>query len=312
MARLRVAVIMGGGGSEHDVSLATGREAIRNLNKAKYQTFPLTVSPKDDNWLAYFMNLKKKEKIDLCFLALHGSFGEDGTIQGMLDFLGIAYTGSGVLASALGMNKIFFKKLMVAEGLTVPKSICVSNKEKFTLKKIYNLGASWVVKPACQGSSVGVSIVLDKKDLKNSLKKAFSYDKQAIIEEYLLGKEVSCAVLGNDSPYALPVIEICPKGKFFDYWAKYIPGECKEIVPARLSKKTTSQVQKLAVEVYKAVGCRGYGRVDMIIKEKKPYILEINTLPGLTPTSLLPQEAKAAGINYSQLLDLIIGYALVN
>jgi len=283
---------MGGNSSEYDISLISGKEVLRNLSD-KYIGVPIVVAKDGNEWL----NNLLREKPDICFIAMHGLFGEDGKIQGMLDILKIKYTGSGVLASAVGMDKILFRKIMQAEGIVVPKLT-----SKFPC----------FVKPHNQGSSVGASIVRSKKDLKKAIKLVKKYSRQVIIEEYLKGTEVTCAVLGNEKPIALPVIEIIPlKGEFFDYVSKYTESGSKEIVPARISQALTREVQDLAIRVYKAVGCRGFGRVDFILKDNKyPIVLEINTIPGLTPMSLVPKAAKTYGLSYSELLDKIIKYSI--
>jgi D-alanine-D-alanine ligase len=306
MAKLKVAVLMGGKSPEHEVSLVTGRGVVENLDKEKYEVVPITI-PKETNDLE-FLDLSPPP--DLFFIALHGPFGEDGTIQGILDFLGYKYTGSGVLASALGMNKIMFKKVIKQENIPTPNWIVLNKSETILDEKLNKIGPSWVVKPSSQGSSVGINIVNKQKELKKALDKAFEFDNQVLVEEYIDGIEVSCGLLGNDNPRALPVIEICPKTEFFDYQAKYNAEKCEEIVPARISDQLTEKVQDLAKRVYRTINCCGFGRVDMIIKDNHPYVLEINTIPGLTPTSLLPQEAKAAGISYSKLLDKVIEFSL--
>jgi D-alanine-D-alanine ligase len=283
--KLKVAVLMGGISSEREVSLSSGKEVVRNLDKEKYEVVEVDV-PKE---------LDKLTGCDVAFLAMHGKGGEDGQIQGYLETLGIKYTGCGILASAIGMDKLIFRRMMDDEGLVMAN---LTNK------------VPCVVKPVDGGSSVGVSVVKDEKDLGKAIELAKLYDEKVIIEEYLEGVEVSCGVLGNDNVEALPVIEIVPKGVFFDYQAKYTDGMSQEICPARISREMTEDVQRLAIEVFKVIGGRGYARVDFIIKENKPYILEINTLPGLTPNSLLPKEAAATGITYTQLLDKMIELAL--
>lgn len=305
MSKLRVAVLMGGKSPEHNVSLVTGKGVVENLDKEKYEVIPVKV-PSQGCDLG-FLNLSPAP--DVFFIAMHGPFGEDGTIQGMLDFLGYKYTGSGVLASAIGMNKIIFKKLIEYAQIPTPKWVVVLKGSQVP-KGINKIGPPWVVKPSGQGSSVGVKIVKAEKKLDEAINQAFEYNSKVLVEEYIEGTEVSCGVLGNNKPQALPVIEICPKNEFFDYEAKYNAEKCDEIVPARISDEMTKKVQEIAVKVYETINCRGFGRVDMIIKKDIPYVLEINTIPGLTPTSLLPQEAKAAGISYSQLLDKVIKYAL--
>jgi D-alanine-D-alanine ligase len=285
--KLKVAVLMGGNSSEREVSLVSGKEVIKNLNKDKYEVMVIDV-PKELPKLAVF-------KPDVAFLALHGRGGEDGQIQGYLETLGIKYTGCGILASAIGMDKMVFRRLMEEEGMMMAN---ITDK------------IPCVVKPVDGGSSVGVSIVKDLKDYDKAVELAKLYDEDVLIEEYIEGIEVSCGVLGNQKVVALPVIEIVPKNEFFDYEAKYTEGKCQEICPARISEEMKNTVQKLAIETFKSIGGKGYARVDFIIKDNRPYILEINTLPGLTPNYLLPKEAAEAGISYPKLLDKMIELAL--
>jgi D-alanine-D-alanine ligase len=316
---------------------------VRYLDKRRYQVLPVVISRDGERW-----QLKSPHQIlrhspagvektdhqkrirggkallphgqrlplripaqapEVVFIAMHGPFGEDGTIQGMLELVGVPYTGAGVLASSLGMNKIIFKKIMEQEGIPIGDYLVLTKKDpvKKILKKFK---FPFIVKPADQGSSVGITIVHHQKELEPALKLAFSYSPKIVIEAYLKGTEISCGVLGNEDPIALPVIEILPKREFFDYQAKYDESQCEEIVPARISQRLTKKVQELAIRVFKAIDCRGFGRVDMIISRGRPYVLEINTIPGLTPVSLFPKEAAAAGISYSQLLDRIVNLAL--
>jgi len=277
---------MGGESSEREVSLMTGREVMKNLDPQKYEVLAVDV-PKE---------LNKVRGVGLAFLALHGKGGEDGVIQGYLETRGIRYTGCGVMASAVGMDKVIFRKVM--------------ENSEFLMAKLTNK-VPCVVKPSNGGSSVGVSIVKKEADLKKAIDLAKKYDDQVIIEEYIEGVEVSCGVIGNENLTALPVIEIRPKKEFFDYEAKYTKGMSEEISPAGLSDELAKKVQELSVGVFKVIGGKGYARVDFIIRNGIPYLLEINTLPGLTANSLIPQEAAAAGINYSQLLDKIIELALI-
>lgn len=302
--KLRVIVLMGGKSPEHEVSLSSGKMVLQALTPERYETVPVIVSRDGEGYEKIF-NLKP----DVVFIAIHGPFGEDGTVQGLLELAGVPYTGAGVLASALGMDKPIFRELIGKRGIPTPKSLVVKENENFE-EILPILGLPVVVKPSSQGSSVGVSIVRDRDQLPPALKKAFKYGPRVLVDEYLSGVEVSCGVLGSNKPFALPVIEIVPKNDFFDYEAKYTPGMSKEIVPARISAALTKLVQKLALEVYQAINCRGFGRVDMIISQEKPFVLEINTIPGLTPTSLLPQEASAVGISFSRLIEKIIDFAL--
>jgi len=327
MKKIRVIVLMGGRSPEHEISLISGREVVNNLDKKKYEALPVVISKDGKNW-----RLTDKKSLDLMsdpialhgtskeivlvnnrsisginsfsdggktvvFIAMAGPYGEDGTMQGLLELSGIPYTGSGVLTSALGMDKIKFRDVMRANGISIP-----------------NIGKTFpmFVKPSAQGSSVGASIVKNESELKKALNLAKKFGREVLIEEYIKGTEVTCAVLGNEKPYPLPVIEIVPlKGEFFDYESKYSESGAEEIVPARISKSLTKKVQDLAIKVYKVLGCRGFARVDFILKNGiTPIVLEINTIPGLTPMSLLPKAAKAAGISYPDLLDRIIKYAI--
>ena len=333
---------MGGKSPEHEVSLVTGREVVRHLDKRKYQVLPVVISRDGERWQlkspqqillhspAGVEKINHKKRIkggkallprgrslplrlgegqDVVFIAMHGPYGEDGTVQGMLELAGIPYTGAGVLASSLGMNKIMFKKIMEKEGIPIPDYLVFEKKDS-QRKILRKFKFPLVVKPDDQGSSVGISFAHNKKELGPALKLAFEYGQKILIEKYIKGIEISCGVLGNEDPIALPVIEIIPKREFFDYKAKYDETQRDEIVPARISKRLTKKVQQLAIQVFKAIECCGFGRIDMIIYRGKPYVLEINTIPGLTPVSLFPQEAAAAGLSYPQLLDRIIELAL--
>ena len=282
--KLKVAVVMGGESSEREVSLMTGREMILHLNKEKYDIIKVDL-PKD---------LNKIDGCDVALLALHGNGGEDGQIQGYLETKGIEYTGSGILASAVGMDKMIFRWVM--ERFKLPMAQ-LTNK------------IPCVVKPVNGGSSIGVQIVKQQKDLSKAIQNAKKYSDEVLIEEYLEGIELSCGVLGNKDIVVLPVIEIRSKNDFFDYEAKYSDNKSEEICPAEISKKLTEEVQELAKQVYIAVKARGYARIDFIIHKNKPYILEINTLPGMTSHSLIPKEAAVIGMSYSELLDKIIELA---
>lgn len=307
MKKLRVAVLMGGRSPEYEISLKTGQEVLKHLDRRKYLIFSIII-PRDGR--GGFLQILEKKRVDVVFIAMHGPFGEDGTAQGMLELLGIPYTGSGVLTSSLGMNKIMSRKIFEKEKIPVPKYLVFRKGEK--IKKIWDFFVKppIFVKPYNQGSSVGGSVVRQKDKLTKALKLAFSFSDPILIEEYLEGIEVSCGLLGNENPQALPVAEIVPKNEFFDYEAKYTPGKAEEIVPARIPKNLTQKVKKTAIRVFKAIGACGFARVDMIIKKRTPVVLEINTIPGLTSVSILPKEAASAGISYSALLDRIIKLAL--
>ena len=342
MRKIKVAVLMGGKTPEYEISLITGREVVRNLNKSKYKVLPVVISRTGERWQSLvpgkllslpdpltikgtkkeLVPQKEKEiqgvgqltqdKLDVVFIAMHGPFGEDGTVQGMLELAGVPYTGPGVLASALGMDKIMFRKVLASEGIPVPNYIIVE-KGQAVGRALKTLGKlPYFVKPHNQGSSVGASIVKTKKDLPKALNLVYKFSDTALVDEYIKGIEVTCGVIGNKNSKPLPLVEIVPKkSEFFDYESKYTESGAEEIVPARISARLTKKVQKMALDVYKVIGCRGFSRVDFILRDgEKPIVLEINTIPGLTPMSLVPKAAKAAGISYSQLLDKIIRYAL--
>jgi D-alanine-D-alanine ligase len=339
MNKKNVVVLMGGKTPEHEISLMSGREVSRNLPK-KYNALPVTISKTGKKWSLVKKDLLlKKQKIldlkgtskdlvlrdskevggvegigkaDVVFIAMHGPFGEDGTIQGLLELSDIPYTGPGVLASALGMDKLRFRKVLKAEGIPVPEYIVIKIGEK--VKKSYAILGKYpyFIKPNNQGSSVGCSIARNYNELTAGVKYAHKYSRIVLVDKYIKGTEVTCGVIGNDKLIALPLVEIIPlKGEYFDYESKYMESGAKEIVPARVMKNMTKNIQKLAIQTYKAIGCKGFSRVDFIIEDNKhPIVLEINTIPGLTPMSLLPKAAKAYGLSYSQLIDKIIKYGL--
>ena len=303
MKKLIVAVLMGGRSAERDISLISGREVAKNLNRKKYSVIPVEI-PKNGITSASPIPILKKNKVDIAFIAMHGPYGEDGTIQGLLELAGIPYTGSRVLASALGMDKIYSRKIFTQIGLNTPKFVLVDKQQKKT--SISPLKFPVFVKPQSQGSSIGTSKANNQKQLDLALKEAFKFGKVAIVEEFLEGVEITGAVLGNENPIALPLVEIVSKKEFFDYEAKYDAKLTDEIVPARITKDLTQKAQDAAIKAYIALNCSGFGRVDMIISKDKIYVLEVNTIPGLTPVSLFPKAANAAGISYPQLLDEVI------
>ncbi len=304
MKKLTVALLMGGVSSEREVSLKSGKQVFEALDKEKYNV--VRYDPKED--------LPKlvvdAPKIDVALVILHGRYGEDGTVQGLLELIGIPYQGSGVLGSAAAMNKLAAKKFYEQADILVPPYMAF-HKDQTIDPDIFDsrIGLPIVVKPVEGGSSIGMSIVNEKKDLSAALQKAFEYDHTIILEKYIKGIEITGGVIGNDDPEALPLIEIIP-GKdytFFDYEAKYQPGATKEVCPARLDLAQTATAQSLAVKAHQALFCRGYSRTDMIVSsEGEIFVLETNTIPGMTPTSLLPQAAQAHGLSFSRLLDRLI------
>jgi D-alanine-D-alanine ligase len=307
MDKLTVALLSGGRSAEREVSLKSGEQVYQALNKNKYNV--RRYDPKDD--LARL--IAEAAEIDVALIILHGRYGEDGTIQGLLELLDIPYHGSGVLGSALGINKILSKQLYEHAGLPVSPYLVLDRAEPNGPAKVQEvLGFPVVVKPEHEGSSIGLSIVGGAGELQPALELAGKYDRLVLVEKYLEGIEITGAVLGNLNPEPLPLVEIIPgdQYEFFDYEAKYKPGATTEICPARLSEELTKKAQRYAVSAHQALKCRGYSRTDMIVSNNEVYILETNTIPGMTATSLYPQAAAAAGIGFSELLDRLIELAL--
>lgn len=301
----RVGVLMGGTSTEREISLKSGQAVFKALNESGIEAVSIDIKTDniDDN-----RNLLNSHKINCAFLALHGRFGEDGQIQRILESMKLPYTGSGVLASELAMDKVASRRIFEKNNLNVPAF------------KVVNRGLDWedflrnldfslplVIKPASHGSSIGLSIISEKKDLPLALESAFSYDERVIIEEYILGREVTVGILGNE---ALPVIEIIPKKSFFDYEAKYKPGMTEYVVPAELENDIAGHIQESALKAHQVLGCSGCSRVDMILNKKDlPFVLEVNTIPGLTDISLLPKAAKKVGISFCELCIKLIELA---
>jgi D-alanine-D-alanine ligase len=307
MDKLTVALLSGGRSAEREVSLKSGEQVYQALDKEKYDT--RRYDPRDD--LARLIS--EAPEIDVALIILHGRYGEDGTIQGLLDLLDIPYHGSGVLGSALGINKIQSKRLYQFEGLPVSPYLVMDRTDPDAQARVQDtLGFPVVVKPEHEGSSIGLSIVGDASQFQPALDLAGQYDRLVLVEKYIAGTEITGAVLGNLNPEPLPLVEIIPGDQytFFDYDAKYKPGATEEICPARLDEVLTRKAQEYAVRAHQALRCRGYSRTDMIVSDNEAYVLETNTIPGMTATSLYPQAAAAAGISFSELLDRLIELAL--
>lgn len=319
MKKIRLALLSGGDSSEREVSLNSGRQVYEALDKNKYDI--LRYDPKTD----LKQIVEDASSIDARLLILHGPNGEDGTVQGLLDLLKIPYQGAGVLGSALAMNKLASKKMYEQAGINVPPYTSFSKGDRLTIDAaqinswIEAIGLPIVVKPACAGSSVGMSIVKRKRDIAEvkaditrAVEKAFEFDSNVILEAYIRGVELTCGVLGNFEIEALPVIEIIPgkEYEFFDYNAKYLKGATEEICPARIDDAVRQRVQDYAIAAHKALFLRGYSRSDMILSNGELYLLETNTIPGMTATSLYPQSAQVAGYSFSSLLDRLIALAM--
>lgn len=298
----KVAVVMGGSSAERDVSIQSGSGVMRALQSLGYDARSLDY---DDR----FIEALREIKPDIVFNALHGPGGEDGQVQGVLEHLRIAYTGSGIEASALAMDKHLTKKLLAAEGLPTA-AWDIFDLSGGTLPLLPGaLDLPLVVKPRFEGSSVGVQIVTTHEQWTNAMIGAARSYSQIMAEEYLAGREFTCVVLGEE---ALPVIEIVANaGDFYNYDAKYAPGGSTHIVPAQIDEDLAARLQMLALSVHRLLGLRDYSRTDFIVStEGRPYILEVNTLPGLTTTSLLPDACAAIGISYEALVERLVGYAL--
>ncbi|KOP81304.1 D-alanine--D-alanine ligase [Bacillus sp. FJAT-21945] len=296
---MRVGVIMGGVSSEKQVSIMTGEEMIVHLDKNKYEIVPIHLENKEGL-------VEKVKDLDIALLALHGKFGEDGTIQGALETMGVPYTGSSILSSSLCMDKNISKKIIRFEGVQTPDWIHLTNMEELKMDELDKMGYPLVVKPNSGGSSVGVKIVYDKETLKPAIEEVFKWDSEVIIEKLITGEEITCSVLDGK---LLPVISIRHKGEFFDYTSKYNDvATIEEVV--QLPPETQTRVSLAAMTCYKSLKCSVYARIDMMIKDGIPYVMEVNTLPGMTKNSLLPKSAQGAGIPYHKLLDLIIEHSL--
>jgi len=301
LRKKKTAVLLGGKSSEREVSLKSGTAVYNALKARKYNV--VAIDAGDDLCAAL-----KKEKIELAFIALHGGHGENGAVQGLLEIMKIPYTGSGVLSSAVAMDKEASKKIFHYHGIPMPPFIILNSD------RILNQGRRrpapafampWVVKPAAEGSSVGVEIVKTRPQFVAALKQAFSYGDRVIVEKYIAGQEVQIGILNNKP---LGGVEVKPSLEFYNYEAKYTAGLTEYIFPPRLDRKTAGKAEEIALAAHKALGCKGATRVDLIIDAgKNPYVLEVNTIPGMTETSLLPKIAKNAGLEFPDLLEELLG-----
>jgi D-alanine-D-alanine ligase len=299
---------MGGRSAERDVSLLSGEQIYQALIEKGYDAGKIDV---DENVVE---NLKKAAA-DVVFIGLHGRFGEDGTIQGLLEILDNPYTGSGVMASAIAMNKVMTKRVIESAGVPTPPFLVLISSNDFSIENVKEeiakkIGYPAVVKPACEGSTIGISIVKSENEVAAAIELAFSYDKEVVVEKFIEGTEISVGVLGND-PVALPTLEIVTETDFYDYETKYTAGLSRHIIPARISEEERERAQQAAIAAHQALNCRGYSRVDVIVDENgTPHVLEINTLPGMTKLSLYPDSAKAAGYEFPELIAKIVELAL--
>lgn len=351
MKKIKLGVIFGGMSTENEVSCISGISVIKHLDKEKYDIFPIYIDKKGD-WFKV-NNIQKEENkgkelenktlieniieylktLDVVFPVLHGLYGEDGTIQGMLELVKIPYVGCKVLASSIGMDKVYTKVIFEKAGIEQAKYIYIRknindeyvyidnkfNEKKLKLKEIVsiitkNLKFPMYVKPSNSGSSVGISKTTNKEELEIAIKKASNYDIKILIEEEIKGREVECAVLGNENVIASCVGEIKSADEFYSYDAKYNNQESKTIIPAEISEKQAEEIQMLAKKAFKVIDGKGLSRVDFFIEEEteKIYINEINTLPGFTNISMYPKLFESTGISYSELLDKVIKLSFEN
>ncbi|MFE6796209.1 D-alanine--D-alanine ligase [Paenibacillus chitinolyticus] len=300
---MKIGVIMGGISSEREVSLQTGQEMIRHLDRSRYEVVPIVIDQRAD-----LITQAQQAGIDLALLALHGQYGEDGTVQGALETLGIPYTGSGVLASSLCMNKQLTKRLLKTVGVHTPEGLCWHGMDDYEPQAVKQLGYPVIVKPNMGGSSIGIQLVHNEKELLTAVQKAGSFDQAILIEPYMKGTELTCSIVDGE---VLPIIGIrSAHSEWFDYKAKYEPGGAEEKV-IQLPPATRQRVHEAALASYRLLQCKVYARVDMILCEDVPYVLEVNTLPGMTENSLLPKSAAASGMTFTQLLDRIIASSLL-
>ncbi len=309
---MKVLVLMGGRSSEREISLRSGRAVAEGLKRAGYEVFTYDFLPSEGRDIVDLITSREFVQSSVIFIALHGVDGEDGKMQAVFDLLGKPYTGSGVVASALCMDKILTKIVFESRGIRTPEWFTVRDDKvdhAALRSQIEDIGGyPIVVKPADQGSTIGVSIIRDDTELQSALRLAQRYSKRLLFEKYIPGRELSVAIVGDQ---VLPVIEIEPEGGFYDYERKYTKGKTRYTCPAAIDEKVASLVMEEAYDAYEALGCEGFARVDLRLSEENtPFFLEINTIPGMTETSLVPMAAEAKGYSFSDLVDLIVKQAL--
>jgi len=295
----RIGVLMGGWSDEREVSLKTGQAIAGALKSKGWQVIELDVD-------RAICEKIRDEDIDAAFLALHGRFGEDGTVQGMLEMMGIPYTGSGVLASSLAINKVFAKIVLQNSQIPTPPFAVLEERDEMVSDSPF--GYPVVVKPSSQGSTIGTYIVKSRSELIPAISDAFKFDHQILLEAFIPGRELTVGILGAE---ALPVLEIVPRSGFYDFHAKYTQGETEYLCPAPMDNDLSEKIRELALNAHRALGCRDFSRVDFRLREDcQPFCLEINTIPGMTDTSLLPKAARIQGIEFPDLVERILLMAL--
>jgi D-alanine-D-alanine ligase len=307
MSRIRLALIAGGISGEREVSLKGAAEVAKALDAEKYEV--VRYDPATD--LARIA--ADAEGLDVAFILLHGLHGEDGTMQGFMELLNIPYQGAGVLGSALAMDKNLAKTLYRLHDLPVAAWEMAGREDIDAPDRLLaKLSLPLVIKPVRQGSSLGMSIVREQEQLPAALALAFEHDTEVMVEEFIQGREITVGVIGNKDLLPLPLVEIIPDARydFFDYEAKYMPGATREVCPAEVDEDIRKRAQQYGLTAHRALQLRGYSRTDMIVRGEEIFILETNTIPGMTETSLLPQAAAAAGLDFSALLDRLVELAL--
>jgi D-alanine-D-alanine ligase len=306
----KVAVLLGGTSAEREISIMSGTGVLAALRSQGVDAHAFDPAERDLSEL-------RRDGFTRCFIALHGRHGEDGTVQGALELLGIPYTGSGVMASAIAMDKVMTKRVWIAEGLPTPRHVWLAPNRQSREAVIAvpdQIGLPLIVKPPREGSSIGVTKVQGYSQMAEAVALAAKYDPDVLCEEFIAGEEVTCPVLGaGDTARALPVIKIVAPEAGYDYQNKYFTDEVTYLCPSGLPEAEEREIQRIVVEAYTTLGCRGWGRADLMIRasDRRPFLLEINTSPGMTSHSLVPMSAKAAGISYEQLcVDLLSQAAL--
>lgn len=299
----KIGVLMGGKSTEREISLRSGKAIYTALKDSGYDVVAIDTG-------SNICEALQREKIEIAFIALHGGHGENGAVQGMLEVLEIPYTGSGILASALAMDKEASKKIFLYHKIPVPPFEVLSREQGAKSINSLHIGFSmpWVVKPATEGSSIGVNIVRDEGQVRSAVEKAFALSDRAIIEKYIEGREVHIGVLNNK---VLGGVEVRPSLEFYSYEAKYQPGLTEYILPPEIDSTTYERAKETALSAHIALGCRGATRTDLRIdKDGDPHVLEVNTIPGMTETSLLPKVARLAGLDFPALIEEILRGAL--
>ena len=293
-----IGILMGGCSSEREISLRSGEAVYTALKERGCQVTKIDISTDDEEAI---LRLLKESLIQVAFITLHGRLGEDGRIQAILEKVGLPYTGSGVEASQRSLNKILTQDLLMKKQIPVPEYKVVRQEDHCSGDLLFEQfnGSPFVVKPASEGSSIGITIVRKKEETQPALALAFKYGEEVLVERFISGRELTVGILGQE---ALPVIEIKPKEAFFDFHAKYQAGTTEYLIPAPISQDMAARIQTIALQAHRALGCRHLSRVDVILDEQhQPFVLEINTIPGFTKTSLLPKAAAARGISFPDL-----------